>query len=289
MPLINFFIRNGKNGKHRFTLVLLFAVVLIFQFNSLQAHPSVQDIVDRTEYTVYYQGKDGRAQVSMTIIDDSNRARQRRFIILRRDQSGHDQVVRDYSGEANGEQKYYVNLLGPADVRNTVFMVWKHHDEDDDRWLYLPALDLVKRIAGGDKRTSFLGSDFFYEDISGRSTAEDSHELAEITEDYYVLKNTPLSPGKVEFSYYKMWIHRDSYVPVRVEYFDKKGDKYRVYDALSVKIFSGYPTVVKSRMKDLRTNSQTELVFSRVEYDVDIPESIFTERYLRKPPAQYLW
>ncbi len=26
-------------------------------------------------------------------------------------------------------------------------LVWKHQDRDDDRWLYLPALDLVKRIA----------------------------------------------------------------------------------------------------------------------------------------------
>lgn len=289
MPLNNTDTLTGINSKQRFIGSILLATCFIFQMNHSQANPSVQEIVDRSESMVYYQGKDGRAQVSMTIVDDSRRARQRRFIILRRDQAEQKQTDQNQTNKNIGEQKYYVNLLGPADVRNTVLMVWKHHKEDDDRWLYLPALDLVKRIAGGDKRTSFLGSDFFYEDISGRSTAEDRHELVEVSEDYYVLKNTPLSPEKVDFSYYMMWIHRDSYVPIRVEYFDKKGDKYRVYDVLDVKTFAGYPTVVKSRMKDLRRNSQTELVFSRVEYDIDIPESIFTERYLRKPPTKYMW
>jgi len=46
-----------------------------------------------------------------------------------------------------GDQKFYVYFLEPADVRKMVYMVWKHTDRDDDRWLYLPALDLVKRIA----------------------------------------------------------------------------------------------------------------------------------------------
>jgi hypothetical protein len=244
--------------------------------------PSVEQIVSRVEATSYYQGKDGRAHVNMQITDGEDRVRHRRFIILRRDQ---EQTGED---DNSAGQKYFVLLKGPADVRNTVFMVWKHPEKDDDRWLYLPALDLVKRIVGGDKRTSFLGSDFFYEDISGRSTSEDTHELTSVTDDYFVLKNVPKLPDSVEFSYYVMWVHRDSYIPVKVEYFDQKGEKYRVYDALSVKTFSGYPTVTKSRITDMRINSTTVLEFNRVEYDMDIPEDIFSERYLRKPPMRYL-
>ncbi len=244
--------------------------------------PSVEAIVERTEQIAYYEGEDGKAKVSMTIKDGQGRERHRKFLILRRDDS-------QASGkDVNADQKYFVHIQYPADVRSTVLMVWKHHDRDDDRWFYLPALDLVKRIAAGDKRTSFLGSDFCYEDISGRSISEDTHELIEVTENYYVLDNVPKDPEQVNFSHYTLWVHRETFIPVRAEYFDKQNKKYREYEALEVSSVQGHPTVMKSRMRDLRTNGETLLEFSQVAYDLDLPETIFSERYLRHPPGKYL-
>ena len=101
---------------------------------------------------------------------------------LRLDEQANGQ---DYAGPA-GDQKYYLHISYPSDLKNTVLLVWKHPGSDDDRWLYLPALDLAKRIAASDKRTSFLGSDFLYEDISGRDVTADTHQLVETTNDYYV-------------------------------------------------------------------------------------------------------
>jgi outer membrane lipoprotein-sorting protein len=152
----------------------------------------------------------------------------------------------------------------------------------------LPALDLVKRIAATDKRTSFVGSDFFYEDVSGRSITEDTHELLETTKNYYVLKNTPKHPESVEFSYFKMWIHRQTFIPVKTEYYNKQKEKYRVYEALKVDTIQGYPTVTKSRMKDLRTKGETVIEYSNVQYNIDLPDNIFSERYLRRAPKKYL-
>jgi len=95
-------------------------------------------------------------------------------------------------------------------------MVHKHADpdKDDDRWLYLPDLDLDRRIAAGDKRTSFVGSDFLYEDVSGRSLEEDTHELVETTDKLFVIKNVPKQPDTVEFSYFNVSIDRKTYVPM---------------------------------------------------------------------------
>ena len=39
---------------------------------------------------------------------------------------------------------------------------------DDERFLYLPSLGRVRRIAGSEAQESFVGSDFTYEDIGGR-------------------------------------------------------------------------------------------------------------------------
>ena len=154
--------------------------------------------------------------------------------------------------------------------------------------MYLPALDLVKRIAATDKRTSFVGSDFYYEDVSGRDIDEDRHELIETTDNYYVIKNTPNDPSSVEFDHYKMYIHKESFIPVQVEYYDAKGNQYRIAKALKVDTIQGYPTVTKASMENLKTGSKTVMEYSEVEYDISLPDDIFSERYLRKPPRKFL-
>jgi hypothetical protein len=249
-----------------------------------EADLSVQEIVDKTNYTAYYQGKDGRAQVAMTITDKQGRTRSRQFTILRRD----DQAEDAKDAEFTGEQRFYVYFSRPADVNKMVFMVHKHLDRDDDRWLYLPALDLVKRIAASDKRTSFVGSHFVYEDVSGRVTTLDEHELAETTDTYYVLKNTPKDKDLVEFAWYKMWIHRKSFIPVKIEYYDDQGEAYRTYTALEVETIDGFPTVTKAKMTDKKIGGETVMEYSGVEYNVGLPKDIFTERYLRQPPRKHL-
>ena len=237
---------------------------------------SVQEIVDQSNLAAYYEGKDGRSHVNMTITDSQGRTRERRFIILRRDEKD------------AGDQKFYVHFSRPSDVHNMVFMVWKHIGTHDDRWLYLPALDLVKRIAASDKRTSFVGSHFFYEDVSGRNPADDTHELTETTGKHYVLKNTPKDPGEVEFGYYMLWIDKTHFLPMKAEYYDKNKKKYRLVEALKVETIQGHPTVTTAKVTDLKSGGHTVSVFSKIQYDLGIKDSIFTERYLRRAPRKWL-
>ncbi|HOQ90844.1 MAG TPA: outer membrane lipoprotein-sorting protein, partial [Candidatus Hydrogenedentes bacterium] len=182
---------------------------------------------------------------------------------------------------------FFVHFHRPADVRDMVFMVWKYVGKDDNRWLYLPALDVVRQIAASDERTSFVGSSFFYEDVSGRGIDEDNHELVEVTNDYYVIRNTPKDPSRVEFDAYKMYIHKSTFIPVRIE-FEKGGNVYRVGEALKVEDIQGYKTVTKARMNDTNLGLDTTLEYLKVEYDLGIPDNIFAERFLRRPPMEYL-
>jgi hypothetical protein len=268
----------------RFTLSSIAALLLAATAAGAQT-PSVDEIVHRANLAAYYQGKDGRAEVQMTITDSQGRERDRRMIILRRDEADTDSL------EDNGywsEQKYYVYFRRPSDLNRTVFMVWKHLESDDDRWLYLPSLDLVRRISATDKRNSFVGSDFFYEDVSGRNIDLDEHELKETTDTYYVVKSTPKNPDNVEFAWYESYIHTDSFIPVRIDFYKDDGEKYREAKALAVETIEGYPTVTRSQMASLESGSKTVMEYLSVDYDVGLPEDIFTERYLRRAPREYL-
>lgn len=250
--------------------------------------PSVDEIVARTNYVAYCQGDDGRAKVKMTIVDAQGRKRGRELTIIRRDDPAPARIPEAKRATYCGDQRYYVYFRRPADVNKTAFLVWKKIDKDDDRWLYLPALDLVKRLSAADKRTSFVGSNFFYEDISGRNISDDTHKLVKTTKNYYVIENKPKSPGSVEFASYKMWIHRTSFVVVKVEYFDRKGKKYRLYEAKKVQDIDGFPTVTRATMTDLKSGAYTELTYSKVNYNLGLPERVFTERSLRRAPRKYL-
>jgi outer membrane lipoprotein-sorting protein len=265
------------------------ALVLAIALAALAARaqetaPNVGEIVAKANRVSYYQGRNGRARVSMTIKDAQGRERTREFTILRLDLA----PAGDTSDAFTGDQKMYVYFERPADVNKMAYLVHKHVGGDDDRWLFLPGLNLVKRIAASDKRTSFVGSDFFYEDVSGRNPDADQHELVETTDTYYVLKNTPKDPKSVEFASYKVWIHKTSFIPVKGEYYDATGTKIREMQALEVKEIQGFQTVTKSMIGDLRTGSTTTITYNKVEYNIDLAENIFTERYLRNPPRAQL-
>lgn len=238
------------------------------------AASAVDEIIQKANLAAYYAGDDGRSAVQMTITDGQGRTRSRELVILRKDV------------EDGGPQKFYVYFQKPSDVRKMVFLVHKFTDKEDDRWMYLSKLDLVKRIAGSDKRTSFVGSHFFYEDVSGRNVNDDTHELIEETDSHYVLANKPKDPDSVEFSSYTVWIDKNNYLPTKAEYLDKAGKPYRTVEALEIKEIDGIPTVTKSRVADLVTGGETISLFTDIKYNIGLKEDIFTERYLRRAPRE---
>lgn len=242
------------------------------------AEVDVDALIKQAERAAYYAGNDGRADARMMIVDNQDRKQMRQFTILRKDV------------EDNGDQKMMVFFSRPTDVKDTVFRVEKHADTtvDDDRWLYLPALDLVKRISAGDKRTSFVGSHFFYEDVSGRAVSQDNFTLQEETAERYILKAVPKQPDTVEFAHYVVEIDKATSLPVVINFFKGDGTNYRRVESVQIETVQGFPTVLRSKVSDLTNGGYTLMEFRGTEYNIDLPEDVFSERSLRTPPMQWL-
>ncbi|MHC9511938.1 outer membrane lipoprotein-sorting protein [Kangiella sp. M94] len=270
-----------KSFKQKGLALLVAGLILPMMTASIQAAetsggPDVEEVVSKANKISYYAGDDGRSDARMVIMDKDGNRQLRQFVILRKDI------------EDEGDQNFLVVFSRPSDVRGTVFLVNKHVDRDDDRWLYLPGLDLEKRISAGDKRTSFVGSDFFYEDVSGRNPELDSHELLETTETAYIVKSRPIDKTNVEFAYYIANINKETYLPMTVEYYNQKGEVYRRMDVVEVEEIQDIPTVMKSKITNLETGSVTFMEFRRPAYNIGLPDDVFTSRSLRNPPREWL-
>lgn len=239
---------------------------------------SAVDIMKQAHLNLYYAGDDGRAVVNMELKDKNGKTRTRTFTMLRLDLAD------------GGAQKYYTFFTEPSDVRRTGFMVWKEPDKDDARWIYIPALDLVKRISANDKASSFVGSDFSYEDVSGRHWNDDNHTLLRTEEKdgrkFYVIQSVP-KDDKV-FASKLTWVSVDHMLPEREEYYDERDGLTRVFEAVEIQDIQGFQTVTKRRMTNVKKEHSTLVMFSSVEYNIGIKDDLFTERYLKAPPKEYI-
>jgi outer membrane lipoprotein-sorting protein len=251
-------------------------ILFILVTAGVQAETDVADIINRANLASFYAGDDGRSDARMIIVDAKDNKQMRQFVILRKDL------------EDGGNQQFLVVFSRPSDVKDTVFLVHKKVAEEDDRWLYLPALDLEKRISASDNRTSFVGSDFFYEDVSGRNTGYDEHQLTREDEQFFYLKSTPKDPDSVEFANYTMQVDKTTYLPMQIEYHDLQGEVYRRVEVVEVADVQGHPTVMKSKVSNLKTGGYTLLEFRRPAYDLGMEEEVFTIRSLRNPPKNWL-
>jgi outer membrane lipoprotein-sorting protein len=234
------------------------------------------EIINKANLAAYYSADDGSAQARMVIVDAQGNKQMRQFTILRKDQAD------------LGNQDILVFFSRPTDVNGTVFRVVKKVKNDDDRWLYLPALDLVKRISAGDKRTSFVGAHFFYEDVSGRNPAEDNFTLLKTDDDFYTLKAVPKDKKSVEFDHYIVKISKTTFLPMQVDYYNSQGKKTRSLAVLKTKIIEGFTSVMHSKITQHNDGSYTEMQFRNVKYNLGLPDSIFSERSLRNPPKAWL-
>jgi outer membrane lipoprotein-sorting protein len=241
---------------------------------------SAEEVVKKSQAAFFYQGKDFKARVNMKLISKGGAERIRELTMLRKNY-----------GESGGEQKFFMYFFKPADVKDMTFMVYKYPAKDDDRWLFVPAINMVRRIAAQDKTSSFVGSDFTYEDVSGRDVQDDTHSMIKEEKlgarDCYVVRSAPKA-GDVDYSYKLSWIDKNNYLPLKEEYYDKKGELYRVFTADEIKDVKGFPTITKRAMKNLHSGHRTEVSYIKSDYNIGIEDSLFSERFLKQPPKKWI-
>jgi outer membrane lipoprotein-sorting protein len=235
------------------------------------------EIIQKSQAAFFEAGQDVKARIKMTLMTREGQQRLRELTMLRKNFSA-------------GEQKYFLYFHNPADVSGTIFMVYKYPVKDDDRWLFIPALNLVQRVAARDSRSSFVGSDFSYEDISGRDVEADTHRVVRNetlgSRQTVVMESVPTR--EADYAKKLSWIDQVTFLPLKEEYYDVQGALYKVFTADEIRDVQGLPTATKRMMTNVKTGHKTEVVLEAVAYNVGLGDEVFTERALRRPPEKWL-
>jgi hypothetical protein len=274
---------------HRPTAAILTLVLLGLSVTPGAQSPTAESVARQVQDRD--TGRDSRGQMRMRLFDRQGRMRERALTLL---------ALRGGKGAGTPDgDRLLLHFTYPNDIRGTGFLVWEHPSADDERFLFLPSLGRVRRIAGAETQESFVGSDFTYEDIGGREFDEYTYAFA--GSDGTSASWTPPGGGppraawrlestrkdaSAEFPRVVSLVLKDSYVVVAAEIYNRRNEKQKVYTVRRVDQIQGIWTVMESEMTNALEKTRTELVLEQTAYNVGLKESDFSRRELERGAAK---
>lgn len=226
-------------------------------------------------------GRDSRFELRMRLVDRHGRERERRLTMI---------ALRD---REHGERadRLLIRFLYPTDIRGTGFLVLEHPGADDERFLYLPALGRVRRIAGAEKQESFVGTDFTYEDIGGRELADYTYAVLDADASWrapdgriwpaWILESRARDAGAA-YPRVVSTVLKENFVIAAAESFNVRDEPVKRFEVRRLERVSGYWTALEMTMRNLRDRTQTTLEVTSAEYDVGLSPADFTRRELER-------
>ncbi len=266
---------------------LLLAAFGVTQLSAVSPEvPSAGEVIRKAEQaSLLRMGADVRARFTMEMRDPKNVTRNEQGVIQRVS-----------FGKNRRYRRIAVYLDGPAP---SSYLAWFDAYSMTDAWTFDPALDFLERTAPLPERAPFFGSDFTWEDLAGTGPDRETHEM----QDPVRVNGRPCwvvaSRRKARDQGYHRrvtYVDKETWITLRIEYFDANagfkttGRNIAVLEAKEV-VRANPRTpwyVAEWNLEYLLTGRSTTLKFSAVEFDRKIPRWTLEERYLRRPPPDWV-
>ena len=183
-----------------------------------------------------------------------------------------------------GDKLSLVRVIEPKrDAGNATLL------NDGNMWTYSPKINRVIKVPSSMMSQSWMGSDFSNKDIAKSTDIIDQydHELTGTAEQdghrLYTITSIPHEDAAVVWGKQVITI-RDDYVLLEEQYWDQDGELVKNLRTLEIAIMGGRPVAKVMRMGKIETPDEwTQLTAQSIEFDLDLPDSLFTLSNLRNP------
>lgn len=187
---------------------------------------------------------------------------------------------------ADDGDKSMIVFEDPADVKGTALLTFSHKSEDDDQWLYLPALKRVKRISSSNKSGPFMGSEFAYEDLSSQEVEKYTYKyLRDETldgVDYFVMERFPVDK-KSGYTRQVVWVDQDEYRVHKIDYYDRKASHLKTLTMEDYKLYlDRFWRPLRMEMINHQTGKSTELTWAEYKFRNGFSDKDFNRNSLQK-------
>jgi outer membrane lipoprotein-sorting protein len=216
-----------------------------------------------------------------------------RMVISAKDGTTSERIIDQYSKDGPNGSRTIIVFQRPAGVAGTRFLTVENAGGSEDRWIYLPSLGKVRRIAASEGSGSFMGTDFSYDDISSasRKVDLDNHTLLR-EETYngtlcYVIESRP-KDSSYQYSRMVQWIDKDTKISYKIELYDRRNTNspVKIVEMKEAKEIQGRLTPTVTTMTTVAGGTSTSIYMDILKYDDPIPEGVFTTAYLETGRAR---
>jgi outer membrane lipoprotein-sorting protein len=208
-----------------------------------------------------------------------------RMVITAKNGSTSERVIDQYSKDGPQGTRMIIVFQRPAAVAGTRFLTIENGAGGEDRWIFLPSLGKVRRIAASEGGGNFMGTDFSYDDISSmnRDLDLDTHTL--LREELlngapcYVVQSVPRDSG-YQYSKTISWIDTARSLIYKSEMYNRRNELVKVMEISNYQDVRGRLTPLQTKVSTPAAGTATVIYIDIITYDDPIPEGVFTTAYL---------
>lgn len=160
---------------------------------------------------------------------------------------------------------------------------------DSNMWTFTPKINRVIKVPSSMMSQSWMGSDFSNKDIAKSTDIIDQydHELVSTDEIdghiQYTVQSIPHEEAAVVWGK-EVLIVRDDYVLLEQQFWDQDGVLVKKLETLEVEEMGGRAVAKVMRMGKVDAPQEwTQLTANSIEFDLELPDSLFTLSSLRNP------
>jgi len=201
--------------------------------------------------------------------------------------SGSKRTFTMESWSKNKGEKNLVRYLAPSRVKGQAVLMLNNAD---DIWMFFPRTQRIRKLATHAKKQKMQGSDFSYEDMGSGDAFIEDYDAKRLEDeekeghDCYKLELTRKEGSDLSYSRLIIWVIKENYVGVVIDYFHEN-DPSRLEKQLvqsDIRVIDDIPMAMKAVMLNKNDNKKTEMEFLEVKFNVELADSLFTERALKK-------
>jgi len=160
---------------------------------------------------------------------------------------------------------------------------------DNAMWTYTPKINRIIKVPSSMMSQSWMGSDFSNKDISKSTDIIDQYDHTLVAQEerdghiFYTVESVPHEDAAVVWGK-EVLIVRDDYVLIEQQFWDQDNILVKTLKTLDIQTMGGRPVAKVMGMGKITTPDEwTQLTANAIEFDLDLPDNLFTLSNLRNP------